>query len=95
MGELARRQIDGHPQETQPGILPRLVLPACFPHHPFADRNDQAGFLGQADEHRWREEPSLGVLPADERLDLGRIPVAEVDDRLVVEHELVPRERRG
>ena len=70
-------------------------------HHPLADRLDQAGLLGERDEVERGHEPAVGVLPADQRLDADHrhavaarlqrgVRACQVDDRLVVEDELVP-----
>ena len=57
-------------------------------HHPFADRHDQPGLLGQRDEHGGADHAQFGVLPAHQRLhahdvlglgiDLGLIDHAQL-----------------
>ena len=53
-------------------VAPRRRLPAGGLEHPAAERRDQAGLLGQADERERRDQPALGVLPADQRLEARR-----------------------
>ena len=47
---------------------------ARFAQDPAADRDDQAGLLGERDEVERRHEPAVRVDPADERLDAGDPP---------------------
>ena len=68
--------------------------------HPSADRDDQAGLLGDRDELGRADQTAIGVLPAQQRFDAHHRPGREVDDRLVVDGELVALEgavqrRRG
>ena len=42
---------------------------AGFAQHPFADRHDQAGLLGDRDEHLRRDGTEIGIVPAQERLE--------------------------
>ena len=51
------------------------------------------GLLGERDERERRDEPAGRVLPADERLEPDDPAGREVDDRLVVEPQLVALER--
>ena len=60
---------------------------ACL-QHPFADRHDQADFLGERDELVGRDQPALGMVPAQQRLEAGDLAGLQVDERLVVELEL-------
>ena len=54
----------------QPGVLPGLGLAAGLAQHPFADRHDQAGLLGDRDEVAPATPGrARGVLPAQQRLD--------------------------
>ena len=50
--------------------------------------HDEAGLLGCRDELGGLDQAALGVPPADERLEAGQPTVAEVHERLVVEHEV-------
>jgi hypothetical protein len=56
--------------------------PGGLQQHPAADVLDQPGLLGHRQEQRGREQPSGGVLPADQRLVADRRPAAQVDDGL-------------
>ena len=61
--------------------------------HPLADRDDQAGALGRLEELAGQEQPALGMVPAHERLDPDGAAGRDLDDRLVVQDELVTPER--
>ena len=63
--------------------------------HPPTERDDEPGVLGQRNELAGQHEPELGVVPADERLGRDRLARRDVDDRLVVDDQLVAFERRG
>ena len=66
---------------------------AGFAQHPAADRDDQAGLLGEGDEVARADEPALGVLPAQQRLDAAITrPSEQPHDRLVVQLELAALE---
>ena len=66
---------------------------AGLAQHPFADRDDQPGFLGDRDEPVGRDRPALRVVPAQQRLDAADAVVAEAEERLEDERQLVPRQR--
>ena len=78
-----------------PGMprLPRLRLRARLAQHPFAERNDQARVLGDRDELRRRHQPLVRLRPAQQRFGAADAPRGEVDQRLVVQHELAVLER--
>ena len=90
--ELARREVDRDPQARMPR-LPRLRLRAGFAQHPFADRHDEAGLLGERDELGRRHQPMVRLLPAQQRLGADDAAAGEVDLRLVVQRELAALER--
>ena len=85
--KLGRRKVDREPQ-ARPGARPRTGRA----QHPFAERQDQAGLLGQRNEARRRNLAPLGVAPAQQRLDPDHPHADEVDLRLIVEVELSVRE---
>jgi hypothetical protein len=58
-----------------------------------AHRHDHAAALGERDEDVGRDEAALAVDPARERFDTARAAAGHVDDRLVVELELVAQDR--
>jgi len=60
--------------------------------HPAPDRTDQSGVLGDADELEVRHDPPLGVTPAQQRFEPDDALALEVDERLVVQLELVQGE---
>ena len=92
--ELARREVDRHAQVGVDGFHPLLGLAAGLQQHPFADRHDQAGFLGDGDELGRRDQAEFGMVPAQQRLEAADgAAAAEVDLRLVVQDELVALQR--
>ena len=62
---------------------------ATLAQHPAPDRDDQAGLLGERDELPRRDQPALGVAPAQQRLDAEDAAVLEPHERLVVQLELL------
>ena len=54
-----------------------------------ADGHDEPVLLGQRHELQRRDESPFGMLPADERLGGHDAAGIDVDDRLIVQHELV------
>ena len=55
--------------------------------------DDQADFLGDADEFGRRHATHLGMIPARQRLEAGDGTIFQPDDRLVQQHDLVPLKR--
>ena len=87
-GQLLGGDVDRH-GGVSVGTLHASTGEARLTQHPGAQGNDQAALLGDPDEvRRWQQTP-VGVLPAHERLEATHGAGVEVDDRLVVEHELV------
>ena len=86
--ELASRHVDG---DREVGVV---MQPAqrVLEHAP-AQRDDQSRVLGERDEVAGRDEPELGMVPAHERFERHRRPGANVDDRLVVDDQLVAFQR--
>ncbi|MDT4874575.1 hypothetical protein D3C80_1466490 [compost metagenome] len=62
------RQVHRHPDLRQALQLPVPRLLAGAAQDEFADRRDQPGFLGQADEVPRRHQPALRMAPAHQRL---------------------------
>src|SRR5262245_11721825 len=87
--ELYRRKIDCDAQRPRP----RGRLAASGSQNPFAERNDQAAFLGKRHEGAWRHQAVTRMMPARERLETGYLPV-DMGLRLIVEVELAPGNRR-
>ena len=69
-----------------PGADPRTGLQEDLP----SELHDQAGFLGQGDEHRGRHEAAAGMGPAGQGLDSDDPLDLEVDDRLEVRPRCCP-----
>ncbi len=69
--QLVRRHVD----RDADGRRPLRGFGAGGPHDPFADRPDQARFLGKGHEFLGRDQPQLGVAPAQQRLETGQPPV--------------------
>ena len=65
---------------------PRLEPLAGGFQHPTADRQDEAGFLGEWDELARRDQSAFGMRPAQQRLGADPFAVA-IDLRLIVQHE--------
>ena len=70
--------------------MPGIGLPAGLAQHPRTQRTDQPAGLGGRDEGTGRDQPALGMVPADQGLDTGEAPGRELELRLVVQHELAP-----
>ena len=70
-----------------------LRLPAALAQHPAPDVDDQPALLGERDELDRRDQPALGMAPAQQRLDAGDGLVLEPDERLVMKLELLALER--
>ena len=93
VGDLARGQVDVHRHRRRASALQRRAWrQACSSTHA-AERDDHPALLGDRDELRGREQPALGVLPAHQRLEAADRAVAEADDRLVDDAQLVALER--
>src|SRR5678809_1268448 len=85
--ELARRQVH---RNRQPALHPDEGGPAAgLAQHPFAELEDHAALLGELDEIARLDQAALGVLPPRERLVSGDEPGFRIDDRLVIDAQLV------
>ena len=94
LGELASGQVDGQAREVDRGVGgPARELAAGLAQHPAPERHDQPALLGDRDERAREHDPLLRVAPAHQRLDGDDPALVEVDERLVVELELVVVER--
>jgi hypothetical protein len=74
-------------------VAPRARLLARGLEHPVADGVAEAGLLGERDEALRQHHAALGIVPAQQRLRAVHRPVGEIDDRLVVQRELVVAQR--
>src|SRR4051812_8310659 len=90
-GELAARDVDGDAEVggVREALAPGGDLGGRLLEHPLAERCDEAGLLGQADELGRCDDAVAGAIPADERLDADQALVGDVEDRLVVDAELL------
>ena len=74
-------------------VRPAGGIGAGLLQNPFAQRHDQAGLFGDRDELDGRHHAPFGMMPADEGLAAGDLAAFDVDDRLIVELELVVHDR--
>ena len=86
--QLNRRQVDG--ELTFDGQVPRPRTPS---QHPFAERHDDAGFLGERDEGHRRDHAALRVMPAHQRLEAAGTLIVRIDHRLIMDREFAPLQR--
>ena len=80
-------------RSPRPAAFPGRALAAGLVQDPFVDRQDQARLFGQAQERAGRQQAALRVLPAQQRLDADDLVAAQIDLRLIVQHEFVARQR--
>ena len=83
--ELLGRHIDRDPRRAGPA---RRFL-ASRPQHPFSDRPDQAGVLGERDELDGRHVAEFGMAPAQQCLEPCQQARIGGDDGLIVQMQLV------
>ena len=83
---LTRSRSRGRPRGAPVG-----GLAAGLVEHPVADRDDQAGLLGDRDEARGADQAARRVLPAQQRLDADDAAVSRARPRLV--EQLAARRR--
>ena len=95
MLEVTGRNVDGHAQSGAPGdrAAPGAHFAAGPPHHPTAQLDDLAAFLGNLDEAIGHQHAQFRVLPAHQRLDAQQTPAAKIDDRLILYEELLVSDR--
>ena len=85
--QAAGRQVD-RDGEVQALLPPLPPLPQRFVDHVQGERTDQAGLLSEGDERVRIQQPALGVLPPDQRLDGGHVAVGQRRLGLVVQDQL-------
>ncbi len=78
----------GIAEGRQPGLVGDRLL-----HHPAGDLHDGAGLLGEADEAVGGHQAVFGMAPSDQRLDGIDAAGPGSVFRLIVEEQLVSRER--
>ena len=85
-------QVDVQQQRAGVGD-PAGHLAAGLAQHEPVELDHQAGLLGQGDELGRGDQATVRPRPADQRLGPGHPTVVEVDDRLVVDHQLLALDR--
>src|SRR5438552_18838292 len=91
--ELTDGEIDCERQRAISGIVPGLRLRAGDSHRPRADRDHDSNRFGERNEHGWRDHAEGGVIPAEERFHSADSSGAEIENRLVVDRELLIDQR--
>src|SRR6056300_1078099 len=69
--EMDGGDIDGHADGVCVLVLPAYRLPAGLLYHPFADRHNQAEFLGDRNEYLRRYGAQLRVTPSQQGFSTG------------------------
>ena len=96
LGQLPGRDVDADREPVRPDeLVPPAHLAAGLAEHPAADLEDRIRLLGDPDEVVGADPAALGMVPADERLDADHPSRRDLDDRLVLEHELAGRRWRA
>nr|BFE72914.1 hypothetical protein GCM10020092_062150 [Actinoplanes digitatis] len=90
--EVARGDVDGDRPRLAQRRPPRLVG-ECPAQHPSGEQFDHARLLRRRQELGRREQATLRMLPADQRLQPVDLVVAEADLGLVVQHQFVAFDR--
>lgn len=90
--ELAQGGVDAD-REVMAVLLPPAGLRARGLDHPPADRVDQAGVLGDRDEPQRGDEPAARLAPAQQCLHCDELVAGQVEDRLVMQDEVILRQR--
>src|SRR5919198_4028229 len=91
--ELLRRDVHAHAEVGMAERTPTARLLACGAEDEASERKDQARLLRERHEAVGPDEAAHRVFPAYERLDAHRHSRLERDDGLVVELELLRRDR--
>jgi hypothetical protein len=89
--QVAPRHVDRDRGRREPTLgRPRGDLPRDRVDHPAVEIDDQRAPLREPDEAvRWHQSRLAGTSPAHERLERVQLLAAGVDDRLVVDDQLV------
>src|SRR6266404_2211399 len=88
VAKLDGGNINGNPLERQSRDLPDARLPACFAQQPTADLDNQATIFGDGHELGGKDESSVRLLPAYQRLDSRDLTRVEIYLRLIMQQEL-------
>ena len=90
--QLARADIDAD-RGLQSGVAPGFELCQGGIDDPFADFDRQRMIFDDRQEHAGRQQPTFRMLPADQCFGADDVARAHIDLRLVVEDELLRRQR--
>ena len=91
--KLHGRNVDADLERRIERAPPAQRLRGGAAKHPVADLDDEPGLLGDRDEFARRHVAEFGMAPARQRLGLDDAAGADLDDRLIVELDLVVGER--
>src|ERR1700722_16356106 len=72
---------------------PECTLATGLIEYPSTDIDDLARLLEDRYELVWRDDALLGMLPPDQRFDARDLTAVKIDDRLVLEEELLLLDR--
>ena len=89
MLELRGRQIHRHAQVRRPASG-RI---AGFLEHPGSERVDQADLFGERDELGRRQRPARRMGPAHQGLVADQLPAVGLEQRLIVQSDLIGPDR--
>ena len=90
---MFQRKIDRDASDRRYGALPISKILADLVQHPFTKLNNQIGLLGDGNKVGRQYQPTIGKLPANERLGAENFPSLQVVLGLVVHTQLVSFER--
>ncbi len=90
--QIAHRQVD-RDREIAAVAAPAGALGDRALEHVAGERADQPGLLDRGHERPRSDQPMVGMLPAHEALGAAHRALADVDDRLEVDDDLVGGER--
>ncbi len=93
--QVPRRDVHREAQPAAAGhrAAPAAQVAAGLAQYPAAELVDLAALLDHLDEARGHQHAGLRVAPAHQRLDAEQAAGAEIDDRLILEEELLVRQR--
>ncbi len=93
LAQLLQRQVQGDAARIAAFGLHVAVVHADPVQHPLADVENEVGLLGERNELRGRYVAVAGKAPAQQGLRADDPAVAQIDFRLVADHQLVALER--
>src|ERR1700723_589338 len=88
VAELCSRNVHRHGYRRETRVHPSPGLRTCLSGDPLTDRHHEATVFGNWQELTGRNETSLRVLPANERLGACNCTCLEIYLRLVMQHKL-------